>query len=348
MLKRIVSVMLVFSLIIPITGCNVQKETKYEASFLNLFDTVTEVVGYASTKDEFKICSQLVYDSLKEYHELYDIYHTYDGVNNIKSINDNAGIKPVKVDQRIIDLLLFAKEAEEISGHKVNIALGSVLSIWHDYRTNGSENPEEASLPPMDHLEEAMEHTDITNLIINEEDSTVYLQDPFMSLDVGSIAKGYATEQVANILVDKGYTSVLLSVGGNVRAIGDKAYQNEPWVVGIQNPDLESEEKNLYTLDLVDLSLVTSGVYQRYYTVDGKGYHHIIDPDTLMPSDYFTSVSIICKNSGMADVLSTTLFNMSLEEGKIFVEKLENTEAVWVLKDGNVVYSSNFQSLIHP
>ena len=96
----------------------------------------------------------------------------------------------------------------------------------------------------------------------------------------------------------------------------------------------------------MDLSLVSSGDYERYYTVEGKEYHHIIDPDTLMPATYFTAVSILCEDSGMADALSTAVFSMPLEEGKRLIEGLDNTEALWVMKDGELIYSSGFESFI--
>lgn len=337
---------MVVTMIVNLSACSFNKEKRYEAEFLLLFDTVTQIVGYANTKEEFSEYTQLVYDNLKEYHELYDIYNDYDGKNNIKTINDNAGIKPVKVDKKIIDLLLFSKDAYELTDGKVNVAFGAVLEVWHQYREEGTENPDKAALPPMDILEEKAMHTDINKVIINEADSTVYLEDKEMSLDVGAIAKGYATEMVSNIAVEHGYTNGMISVGGNVRTVGGKGESNQDWKVGIQNPDLEDTKTELYILNFKDDSLVTSGVYQRYYTVDGKQYHHIIDPVTLMPSDYFTAVTILCKNSGMADALSTAVFNMPYEEGKEFVESLPDTEALWVFKDGGEKSSSGFQDYI--
>ncbi len=326
-----------------------EKYTRYEASFLELFDTVTTVVGYAKNKEEFTEYSQMIYDELKVYHELYDIYHDYDGIQNIKTINDNAGIKPVKVDKKIIDMLKFSKEAYEITNGKTNVAYGAVLSVWHQYRTEGTEDPDKAKLPPMEVLQEKAKHTNIQDVVINEEESTIYLKDADMRLDVGAVAKGYATERVANYVKEQGFKNGMLSVGGNVRAIGSKLEdkkENQAWNVGIQNPDLESENTNLYILNLEDYSLVTSGVYERYYTVDGKQYHHIIDPNTLMPSEYFLSVSIICKDSGMADSLSTGIFNLPYEDGVKIIESLDNTEALWVMKDGSMKYSSGFQKFI--
>jgi thiamine biosynthesis lipoprotein len=281
-----------------------------------------------------------------ELHKLYDIYNDYNGINNIKTINDNAGIKPVKVDQKIIDLLKFAKNAYDLTSGQMNVAFGAVTSVWHDYREDGTNDPDNAKLPPMELLKEKNTHTDINKVIINEKDSTVYLEDPEMSLDVGAVGKGFATERVAELAYKNGFKSGSISVGGNVRTLGPKADTGEDWKIGIQNPDLESENKNLYILNLNNMSLVTSGVYERYYTVDGKQYHHIIDPDTLMPATYFLSVSIVTKDSGMADALAK-IFNMSYEDGLKLIESIPDTEALWVFPNGDMKYSSGFEKYIN-
>lgn len=355
-LKRIITILLISVLFINMTACSFQKKPeRYQAQFLELFDTVTTILGYADSEEIFSEFAQSVYDNLKDYHEFFDIYNDYEGVNNIKTINDNAGIAPVKVDQRIIDLLLFGREVYALSGGKVNIAYGAVLSVWHTYREEGSDDPERAELPPMDLLKEKAKHTDMNQVIIDEQASTVYLADPEMRLDVGAIAKGYATERVAKALEAKGYHHALLSVGGNVRAIGSKGpdirdaegtSKGTDWNVGIQNPDTESEEPYLDILKLTDLSLVSSGDYERYYVVDGKRYHHIIDPATLMPATYFRAVSIVTKDSGLADALSTTIFNLPYEEGLQLIEGLPDTEALWIYSDGTMKYTSGFEEFL--
>nr|MBP6143710.1 FAD:protein FMN transferase [Proteocatella sp.] len=287
-----------------------------------------------------------IYDDLTEYHRLYDIYTDYDGLNNIKTINDNAGIKPVKVDQKIIDMLVFSKSMYELTDGKTNIAYGSVLKIWHEYRTDGIDDPENAELPPLKKLQEASEHTDINDVIIDRENSTVFLSDPMMSLDVGAIAKGYATEQVADKLAANGLVSGILNVGGNVRAIGNNIKTGEPWSVGIQNPDSESEEAILNLVNLEETSMVSSGDYERYYTVDGKRYNHIIDTKTLFPAENFTAVTVICEDSGMADALSTAIYCMDFEQGHELIQSIEGSEAMWVFKDKSIRYSEGFEALI--
>ncbi|HCD46761.1 MAG TPA: FAD:protein FMN transferase [Lachnoclostridium sp.] len=320
-----------------------KKEQRFHAEFLNLFDTVTEIVGYSKNKEEFTQIATDVHDELEIYHQLYDIYNDYDGIANIKTINDNAGKSPVKVDQKIIDMLKLAGVAYEKTDGKINVAMGSVLTIWHDYRTKGIENPETAEVPPMDKLKEAALHTDFSKVLIDEEASTVYLEDPDMRLDVGAIAKGYATEQVARSLEAKGIDHVLLSVGGNIRAIGIRA-DGKPWKLDIQNPDLDSEKKAIDTLNLDGFSLVSSGDYERYYIVDGVRYHHIIDPDTLMPAAYFRAVSIVCRDSGWADALSTAVFNLPYEKGLALVESMDDAEAMWVLPDSSIKTSSGYEA----
>jgi thiamine biosynthesis lipoprotein len=322
-----------------------QERKRFDASFLELFDTVSTIVGYDESKEAFTEFSQDVHDTLLAYHNLYDIYHETDVEASIKTINDNAGIKPVQVDKRIIDLLKLSKDLYQITGGRTNVAFGAVLSIWHTYREEGIDDPQNASLPPMDELRDAAKHTNIDDVIIDEEAGTVYLADPEMSLDVGAIAKGYATEQSARIIEESGRTNVLLSIGGNVRAIGAKP-DGSPWNVGIENPDKESEQGSLFTLNIDGLSVVTSGAYHRYYTVDGVVYHHIIDPDTLMPADYFASVVVVTKDSGIADGLSTGLYCMPLDEGMKLVESLDHTEACWIFFDGTIEMTDGFRALI--
>lgn len=312
-------------------------QKRYEASFLTLFDTVTTMVGYADSQETFTAQAQQIYDELLEYHQLYDIYNDYDGMNNLKTVNDNAGIAPVEVDARILDMLEFSRELYEETGGRVNVAMGGVLSLWHDAREAGIEDPANAYLPDQDALEEAARHAHWSNVVIDEEAGTVYLADPDMSLDVGAIAKGYAVERVC----ETAPAGMLISVGGNVRATGPKP-DGSPWVVGIENPD---GGDFLHTLYVEDSSVVTSGDYQRYYLVDGQRYHHIIDPDTLYPATRWRSVSILCADSGIADGLSTALFTLSQEDGQKLLDAFD-AEALWMTQDGELLYSPGFQAMV--
>lgn len=348
LMKRLTAgLMALFLLLLIFTGCSPKEKpeekveySKYGDSFFDTFDTMTQVVGYTKSEQEFRTYFDKIHARFLQLHKLYDIYNNYEGMNNIKTINDNAGIKPVKVDKEIIDLILFAKDWYKRTGGKTNIAMGSVLSIWHEYREAGIDDPENAKLPPMEELREALKHTDISKVIVDTKNSTVYLEDERMSLDVGAIAKGFATEIVAREIMADGFTSGLISAGGNVRALGKPLDGvRERWGIGIQNPDksIINEEQNLLdTIFLNNASVVSSGDYQRFYVVNGKPYHHLIDPDTLMPGNYYRAVTIVTEDAGIADFLSTTAFLMPYEQSRALVESLEGVEAVWVMPDGKV------------
>lgn len=316
-------------------------EKKFQATFLTLFDTVTTIVGMAESEEEFSAAAQSVHDNLLVYHQLFDIYHEYEGMNNLKTVNDTAGIAPVPVDRAIIDLLLDCKYYYEVTGGRVNVAMGSVLALWHEARTEGVNDPVNAHLPDDDALHAAAAHISLDAVEINEADSTVFITDPLVRLDVGAVAKGWAVERAAQTAPE----GLLISVGGNIRATGNKDEKGTPWVVGVQNPDNAEEYLNSIYVYAERGSVVTSGDYQRAYTVDGVRYHHIIDPDTLYPGTYWRSVTIVCADSGAADALSTALFLLPLEEGQALLEQLD-AEAMWVDAEGGIYYSNGFQSLI--
>ncbi len=328
-----------------LTSCMRQPEkSKYSTYSMEYFDTVITVTGYENSQEDFDKVSKDVLSEFGEYHRLYSIYHRFEGLENLCTINELAdgAHRTVTVDRRIIDMLLYAKEMYTKTDGLLNVAMGSVLSLWHDYRTLGMDNPKEAALPPIDRLREAAKHTDITKVVIDEVNNTVTLTDPLMTLDVGAVAKGYAVECVARSLEDKGVSGYVLNVGGNVRTVGSKP-DGTPWTVGIENP--EGDDYLAY-LQMRGESVVTSGSYQRFYYVDGKPYHHIIHPDTLMPAEGFVSVSVVCKDSGMGDALSTALFCMPQKDGLALVESLPEVEAMWVTADGDKTFSSDWDKYV--
>ncbi len=306
------------------------------------FDTVSYVYTYAGDSDKaFEKNAEEVFDILGYYHQLFDIYHEYSGVTNICTINKNAGGEAVEVEPELIEFLLYAKELYAITGGEMNIMMGSVLRLWHDARTLASEKPSEAYVPDMDKLLEAKALTDISLLEIDVEKCTVRITKSGASLDVGALGKGYATEKAAEHLELNGVTSYVLNIGGTIRTIGTKP-DGSGWRTGVTNP----HDKDTYAkyINIADVSCVTSGDYERYYTVDGVRYHHIIDRDTLMPSDHFSSITVLTKNSGLADALSTALFSMSYEDGLLLLEKIdEEVEVLWIAKDGTQLTTDGFQ-----
>ena len=357
-IRRLTAFLLSAVLCLSLFGCSNSASStpssaepqRYSTIFYDAFDTVTQVIAYCDSEEEFTKQMNQLHQDLLTYHQLYDIYNDYDGVNNVKTINDNAGVAPVQVDDKILGMLELAQRMYETTDGKLNIAMGSVLNIWHNYREAAEQNQSDAdnTLPTQEELDAAAQHCDINNLVIDEAAKTVYLSDPDMSLDVGSVGKGYAVEMVAQAAEARGLTSALISVGGNLRAIGVKP-DGSQWSGGIENPWNASE---VYTssssyvgaVNMSDLALVTSGDYQRYFVVDGVRYHHLIDPATLWPAAYFDSVSVLTPDSGVADCLTTGLFCMPLEEGQAIVESLDGVEAMWCTTDGQILTSSGWNT----
>ena len=165
-MKRILCLLFVCILLTGCSGQKVAEKKQYTATFLNLFDTVTTIIGRGADEAEFKAKVQTIHDDLLRYHELFDIYNDYDGVNNLKTINDNAGIVPVKVDSAIIDLLLDCKEYYSLTNGRVNVMMGSVLNLWHKARNDGINDPQNAKLPEMDALQEAAQHISFDALLM--------------------------------------------------------------------------------------------------------------------------------------------------------------------------------------
>ena len=338
-MKQFLALLLIGLLLAGCAGPALQEEPKiYEASFLTLFDTITTIKGAAESKEAFSETSQRIHDELLHYHQLFDVYNDYEGLNNLKTVNDQAGIGPVEVDSAIIALLKDCRTYYDLTGGKVNVAMGSVLHLWHEARNHGINDIANAKLPDMAALEEAAEHVSFDSILIDEEASTVFITDPSVRLDVGAVAKGWAAQKVA----EKSPAGLLISVGGNVCATGPKLEDGTPWVIGIQDPD---SSNYLHTLYVSGGSVVTSGDYQRFITVDGVRYHHLIDPATLMPATHLRAVTVVCESGFQADFFSTVLFLLPFEEGMELVQKTPGMEALFILADGSIVLSPGLEEM---
>ena len=346
-IKSVLALCLALVLALPLAGC-FGKPDKIEPkgkSYFTYFDTVSYVFDYSGDSAErFDDRSAEVSGILEEYHQLLDIYHEYSGINNLCTVNKQAGGEPVPVDEKLIAFLDVAKELYEATDGEMNVMMGAVLRPWHDCREAAAEDPEKAALPEKDALAEAAKHTDFSLLEIDHENNTVRISDPAASLDVGALGKGYATERAADFLREDGAESYVLNVGGNIRIIGAKP-DGSGWVTGIRDP-AGGEKDFAISLRLKDTACVTSGVYERYFVVDGQRYHHIIDKDTLYPAGDFASLTVLTKDSGLADALSTALFCMSYEQGLALAEQMEGVEVLWIFPDGGIKYTQGVEALI--
>ncbi|NLW21474.1 MAG: FAD:protein FMN transferase [Clostridiales bacterium] len=350
-LNRAVSVLLLMALLLSFSLAGTAEMHKYSYMFFGTFDTAITLIGFAASQQEFDEVALEVETRFTQLHKQFNQYYPYEGLNNLYYLNRHAGEGPVKVPDELFGLIAWAKEEQQRTHGRVNIALGAVLALWHEAREDASANPDQAKLPDMSKLEEARQHTDIMDVVLDEENKTVFFRDPKLRLDVGAVAKGYAAELVAQYLLQSGMDSFIINAGGNVRTGHAPLDGRSAWGIGIQDPDatlvLPGGDDVMDVLYLADESFVTSGDYQRYFTVEGQRYHHLISPDTLMPANFMRSVTIITQDSGYADLLSTAVFLMPYEEGRAYVDSLEGVEAFWILNDRSVHMTKGAEKVAH-
>lgn len=354
-MKKILKIFLATTFLF-LTGC----QEKYEYLKYNIvgpFDTITTYISYAKNEDDFDKQCKMIEEKLEYYDQLFDKYTAYDDVHNIYTINEQAGKNPVVVDQVIIDLLELSMERYHNVSSKVNIAFGSVIGIWHDYREKAESNDGIGKVPTKKELQEANKHVSLDAIQIDKDKKTVFINDPDVSIDLGATAKGYAIELVKDELIEMGVESFLLSGGGNVVSHGERMFEKDgkmvmddcskKYCVGIESPqdgNFANTGNEVAVLVVEGESIVTSGDYQRFYKDDnGVRYHHLIDPDTLYPAVNFRSVSIITEDSGYADFLSSAVFLMPYEDGLKLVNSLDDVEAIWLLDDGKIRYSDGLK-----
>ncbi|MCL1964353.1 MAG: FAD:protein FMN transferase [Firmicutes bacterium] len=350
MRRRVSLVIALYMLLLCLPGGAAAEEAyeRFSMSFFNTFDTIITIIGYAREKAVFEGVTQEARRRFESLHEVFDGYNAYEGVKNLYYMNQQAPKGPVEVDPELMSLLLFCKEAQPHTNGTVNVALGAVLEIWHAFREDAEYDPEGVSPPSMEALREAAKHVDFDQVLLEPETNTVTYLDPYTRIDLGSVAKGYAAQLVGEWMMESGMPSFILSAGGNV-VVGDPPLDGRlRWGVGVQDPDgviFGDPDANMDVLFVSGTSVVTSGDYQRYVVVDGMRYHHIISPDTLMPADTMRAVTIVTKDSGWSDILSTAVFVMPYEAGRVFVDSLEGVEALWVLNDHTVEMTEGLRAM---
>ena len=341
MIKKTTVLLLCLCLCLPsLFSCNTYREKIY----YQYFDTVITVSSTSSARRVFEERANAAEEMIARYHKLFDIYHEYAGVNNLCTVNRAAGKEAVEIDTDLFDFLVQAKDLYEKTNGHVNVMMGAVTSLWNTARTDAEKG--EGAVPTAEALSEAKKHIAIESLILDGEKMTAYISDPAASLDVGAFGKGYAAERVVVLLVSLGVDGAyVLDFGGNLRVIG-APHDREYFTAGIQDPKAaEGRGKYVLRLALNNRALVTSGSYIRYFEIEGKRYHHLIDPETGYPADLFASVSILGPDSGVCDALSTALFVMTKAEGEALIASMEGYEAVWVYATGEVTHTegiSNF------
>ena len=319
-----------------LSGCRPQQES-FRYTYTDVFDTVTGITVFAASQEEAEQLAELLHEELLTCHRLFDIYQEHEGITNLCTVNRLAGKGAVTVDERILNLLEFALQMGDASGGKLNVCMGSLLSLWHEARTLGNEHPDQAALPDEEALRHAMEHMSTASLELDRVGGTVRILDPELQLDVGAVAKGWAVQRACRLAKEAGYSGFLISAGGNVCTVGQKS-GGKPWKIGLEQPD--GSGAYLMVVELAECAAVTSGSYQRYFEVDGQRYCHIVDPDTGRPAEEYEMVTVICPDSAVGDALSTALFLLPREEGEALAADF-GAEVLWY-SDGSYVTTSGF------
>jgi thiamine biosynthesis lipoprotein len=257
--------------------------------------------------------------------------------SEIDEINQEAGVKPVKVSDDLYPLLKKAYEYSKDSRGGFDMAIGPITSMWHI-------GFDDARKPSQAEIDQALKLVDYTKVKFNDKEQTVYLEEKGMQLDLGAIAKGFITDEVVKVLKDNGVTTAIVDLGGNVYVLGHSPRGKDmDWTVGIQDPN-KARNTVLGQVKESNKTLVTSGIYERYLKVDGKTYHHLFDRETGYPFDNdIAGVTIITDKSIDGDGLSTAVFSMGVKKGLEYVESLKGTDAIFVTKDDKVYISKDIE-----
>lgn len=310
-MKKIV----IFLIVLMLCGCSNEKIVSKNLFYM---DTVINVKIYTDKNTD------QVFDYIDNLYKKYDeITNFYNEDSELYEIN-HTDSKELTVSDELYGLLEIGIDWYKKSNGLLNINIGNITSIWHDFRE------EKINFPT---LEELNQDIDINNIKLLA-DNRIRINN--INIDLGALVKGYVTELAGNYLEVQGYDKYIINAGGNVK-VGNSSKEN--YTIGIASPN---KEGTVMTIKANNVSVVTSGSYERFFEYNGKIYHHIIDPKTYFPAEYMKSVTVIGKDSGEADALSTILFLMSIEDGKNFIKDYD-IDVIWIDNDDNIIKSEGFR-----
>lgn len=313
--------------ILLLNGCS-NKENYYSYDMFYMDTYINIRIFDIKESDKDKIFKDI--DNLyKEYHKLSNRYEAYDNVNNVYYLNNVLEQnREVEIDSKLYDLINLGVSYTVDTKGVINVALGNVIDVWKKYRDS------KTGIPTLEELNNSGS-INIDDIIL---DNNTYMKTSDVKIDLGFIAKGYVTELAGKKLESLGYNKYIINAGGNVK-VGDH-YDKSKYNIGIENPTDTSKIYKVITGN--NISVVTSGGYQRFYLYNNKKYSHIIDTTTLFPPNYSYAVSIIGSNSSNCDLLSTYMFLLPIDEGIKYINKLKDVEAIWYGIDNKIYYSEGF------
>lgn len=268
-----------------------------------------------------------VFRLIKHYEDRFTVNRP---VSEVMAINQAAGISPVSVSPALFSLIQCARRASLIPDSAFNLAIGPLVKRW---RIGFAGN----DVPPAADIARLLTLTRPDDVVLDESTRTVWLRKPGMEIDLGAIAKGYIADRVRDYLRGEGVEQALINLGGNVQTLGSPP---GGWQVGLKRP-FASAESLIGTLAVSDRSVVTSGIYERYFEHDGQRYHHILDPHTGYPlNNELQSVTVIAPQSLDCDIWTTLLFGLGVTRGLAALSERPDIEALFVTRHREVVFSS--------
>ena len=311
--------------VIYLTGCNSAKSTVTEPLTRTEFvlGTVAKISIYDHQSEEIlELAANRLY-------ELEDTLSINKLGTLIDDINNQAGIAPVKVDSDTFRVIEKGLAYSKLTDGAFDISVGPIVKLWNI-------GFPEARVPSPEEIKSALPLVGFDKVTLNAEDSTVYLEEKGMQLDLGGIGKGYAADEIADLLRSQGVQHALIDLGGNLYTLGTKV-DGSLWNIGVQDP-FNPRGKIIGRLTTADHSIVTSGIYERYVEDEsGHKYHHILNPKTGYPyENEIAGVTIVSKSSTDGDALSTSVFALGIEKGLEFVESQSDVEAIFVTTDYKV------------
>jgi thiamine biosynthesis lipoprotein len=249
----------------------------------------------------------------------------------LSKVNQNAGIEAVKVDEEVFNLVNRALQISKLTDGAFDISYASMDKIW---KFDGSMK----EMPSKSAIEQSVARVGYQNVILDEKKQTIFLKNKGMKLGLGGIGQGYIADKIKELLIEKGCSSGIVNVSGDINTWGMQL-DGTPWTVGIVNP--MNKQKVFATFPLIDSAVETSGSYEKYVTFNGKRYSHIIDPRTGYPATGIVSVSVFAKKTELADALATAIFVMGKEVGLNRINQLPGIECIIVDDKGEVFTSKN-------
>lgn len=329
-MKRIGIVLLIITMLM--TGCKSNEVIIYEDSgfVVGTFATIKILSTSKVPKTDFGD----IFDRLREIEAKMTI--NQDVNSEVQLINASAGIKEVKVSNETYEVVKQGIYYSELTKGRFDITVGPLVKLWH-IGFDTSQVPDDQA------IEKAIALIDYKKVALLEENK-IKLNEEGMIIDLGGIAKGYAADEVVRMLVDKGYESAIINIGGNIYCLGEKK-DGKPYKIGIRDP-LGAQDDYLGTISLKNKTVVSSGIYEKNFVQDNRLYHHIFDAVTGYPvENELLSVSIITDQSMKADALSTGVFVLGLEKGIEFVEEFEGVEAVFVTRSKEIYLTSGVKKI---